>query len=77
MGKPILQLRDSDAELITGAVLDASRELGMTLGQLASVIHPYPSQGEISKKLGDAYMRTRLTPRVKGLFERWFRFLRR
>ena len=50
---------------------------GMTLGQLASVIHPYPSQGEISKKLGDAYMRTRLTPRVKGLFERWFRFLRR
>ncbi|MEZ4232357.1 MAG: mercuric reductase [Polyangiaceae bacterium] len=49
---------------------------GMTLSQLASVIHPYPSQGEISKKLGDAYMRTRLTPRVKRLFERWFRFLR-
>ncbi|MEZ4370619.1 MAG: mercuric reductase [Polyangiaceae bacterium] len=49
----------------------------MTLAQLASVIHPYPSQGEISKKLGDAYMRTRLTPTVKRLFERWFRFLRR
>ena len=50
---------------------------GMTLAQLASAIHPYPSQGEISKKLGDAYMRTRLTPTVKQLFERWFRFLRR
>ncbi len=49
----------------------------MSLAQLASVIHPYPSQGEISKKLGDAYMRTRLTPGVKRLFERWFRFLRR
>ncbi|MCB1680165.1 MAG: DUF2384 domain-containing protein [Halioglobus sp.] len=38
MGKPLLNYQDSDAELITGAVLDASRELGMTLGQLARVI---------------------------------------
>lgn len=49
---------------------------GLTLSQLASAIHPYPSQGEISKKLGDAYMRTRLTPRVKTLFDGWFRLRR-
>jgi pyruvate/2-oxoglutarate dehydrogenase complex dihydrolipoamide dehydrogenase (E3) component len=41
------------------------------LGRLASVIHPYPTQAESIRKLGDAYNRTRLTPWVAGLFRRW------
>jgi pyruvate/2-oxoglutarate dehydrogenase complex dihydrolipoamide dehydrogenase (E3) component len=41
---------------------------GMGLGALASVVPPYPTQAEAIRQLGDAYNRTRLTPRVKGLF---------
>jgi pyruvate/2-oxoglutarate dehydrogenase complex dihydrolipoamide dehydrogenase (E3) component len=49
---------------------------GVTLGQLSSTIHPYPTQGEVMRKLGDAYRRTSLTPTVKRLFAAWFRVLR-
>ena len=41
----------------------------MGLGTLASVIHPYPTQAEAIRKAGDVYNRTKLTPRVKRLFE--------
>jgi len=37
------------------------------LGQLASVIHPYPTQAEAIKKAADAYRRTLLTPRTKSI----------
>jgi pyruvate/2-oxoglutarate dehydrogenase complex dihydrolipoamide dehydrogenase (E3) component len=42
---------------------------GAGLRTLASVIHPYPTQAEMIKKVADTYNRTRLTPRVKQLFE--------
>jgi pyruvate/2-oxoglutarate dehydrogenase complex dihydrolipoamide dehydrogenase (E3) component/uncharacterized membrane protein YdjX (TVP38/TMEM64 family) len=42
-----------------------------TLGQ---TIHPYPTQAEALRKVADAYSRTRLTPFVKGLFQKWFRW---
>ena len=41
---------------------------GAGLGTLSKTIHPYPTQAEAIKKAGDAYNRTRLTPRVKGIF---------
>jgi pyruvate/2-oxoglutarate dehydrogenase complex dihydrolipoamide dehydrogenase (E3) component len=41
---------------------------GIGLGKIASVIHPYPTQAEAIRQLGDAYNRTRLTPFVKKLF---------
>lgn len=44
---------------------------GMGLGGLANVIHPYPTQAEVIRKAGDAWNRTRLTPRVKRLFAWW------
>jgi len=44
---------------------------GTGLGALASVIHPYPTRAEAIRQLGDAYNRTRLTPGVKRLFERF------
>ena len=43
---------------------------GVGLDTLARTIHPYPTQAEIIKKAGDAYNRTRLTPRVRWLFEK-------
>ena len=46
---------------------------GIGLGKIASVIHPYPTQGEVIKKAADQWRRTKLTPGVKKLFERWFR----
>ncbi len=49
---------------------------GIGLGKLASVIHPYPTQAEIIKKAGDAFNRTRLTPRIKRLFETVLRWRR-
>ncbi len=39
---------------------------GMSLGKLAAVIHPYPTQAEVIKRAADAFNRTRLTPRVKS-----------
>jgi pyruvate/2-oxoglutarate dehydrogenase complex dihydrolipoamide dehydrogenase (E3) component len=43
------------------------------LGKIASVIHPYPTQGEVIKKAADIWRRGKLTPGVKKLFQRWFR----
>ncbi len=49
---------------------------GLGAGKLASVIHPYPTQGEVVRKLGDAYMRTKLTPGVKRIMARILRWRR-
>lgn len=43
------------------------------LGKIASVIHPYPTQGEVLKKAADAWRRGKLTPGVKKFFARWFK----
>ncbi len=46
---------------------------GIGLGRLARVIHPYPTQAEALRQLGDAYNRTRLTPTVRKIFDAWLR----
>ncbi|HEY6006574.1 MAG TPA: mercuric reductase [Anaeromyxobacter sp.] len=43
---------------------------GLSLGSIAGTIHPYPTQSEAWKRIGDAWNRTRLTPRVRGILER-------
>jgi pyruvate/2-oxoglutarate dehydrogenase complex dihydrolipoamide dehydrogenase (E3) component/uncharacterized membrane protein YdjX (TVP38/TMEM64 family) len=53
--------------------LSVAMAAGMGLGALANVIHPYPTQAEVIRKAGDAYTRTRLTPRVRRLFAWWLR----
>ncbi len=45
----------------------------LSLGGLAGVIHPYPTYAEAIRKCGDAYNRTRLTPRVQALLQWWLR----
>ena len=47
---------------------------GLGLGKIANTIHPYPTQAEAIRKVGDLYNRTRLTPRVKKWMERWMAF---
>jgi pyruvate/2-oxoglutarate dehydrogenase complex dihydrolipoamide dehydrogenase (E3) component len=49
---------------------------GKGLGTIARTIHPYPTQAEVIRKAGDAYNRTRLTPRVKSIFETVLRLRR-
>jgi pyruvate/2-oxoglutarate dehydrogenase complex dihydrolipoamide dehydrogenase (E3) component len=49
---------------------------GVGLKGIARAIHPYPTQAEAIRRVGDAYNRTRLTPFVKGLFGRWLSWTR-
>ena len=48
----------------------------MPLGKLAGVIHTYPTQVEVLKRIADAYQRTRLTPTVAGIFRHWLAWQR-
>jgi pyruvate/2-oxoglutarate dehydrogenase complex dihydrolipoamide dehydrogenase (E3) component len=49
---------------------------GLGLSAIGKTIHPYPTQGEVIKKLADAYNRTRLTPTVKKILAAWLRWQR-
>jgi pyruvate/2-oxoglutarate dehydrogenase complex dihydrolipoamide dehydrogenase (E3) component len=48
----------------------------MKVGQLGSVIHPYPTQAEIIKRLGDVSMRGRLKPWMKHALVKVFQWRR-
>jgi pyruvate/2-oxoglutarate dehydrogenase complex dihydrolipoamide dehydrogenase (E3) component len=61
-------------EMISEISVAMAARLG--LGRLASAIHPYPTHAEAIRQCGDAYNRTRLTPAVKKLFERWLSWTR-
>lgn len=61
-------------DLVSEISVAMAAKLG--LGSLANVIHPYPTRAEAIRQLGDAYNRTRLTPFVKGLFQRWLAWTR-
>jgi pyruvate/2-oxoglutarate dehydrogenase complex dihydrolipoamide dehydrogenase (E3) component len=50
---------------------------GLGLGAIAKTIHPYPTQAEVVKKLGDMYNKTRLTPLVKRILGAWLNWQRR
>ena len=46
------------------------------LGKLAATIFPYPTQSEAVKAVANAYLRTRLTPTLKRLLERFLSAMR-
>jgi pyruvate/2-oxoglutarate dehydrogenase complex dihydrolipoamide dehydrogenase (E3) component len=48
----------------------------LKISVLSSTIHPYPTQAEVLRKIGDAYMRQRLTPTVRKVFEKWLKWRR-
>jgi pyruvate/2-oxoglutarate dehydrogenase complex dihydrolipoamide dehydrogenase (E3) component len=62
-------------EMISEVSVAMRAKLG--LGVLSGVIHPYPTQAEAIRKAADAYNRTKLTPRVKGIFEKILLWQRR
>jgi pyruvate/2-oxoglutarate dehydrogenase complex dihydrolipoamide dehydrogenase (E3) component len=49
---------------------------GTRLRALADVIHPYPTQADALRRLGDAANRARLTPAVKRWLEAWLAWRR-
>ncbi len=57
------------SEMISEITLAIVGNIG--LKTLSNVIHPYPTQAEAIKQAADDYNRTRLTPFIKGLFNRW------
>jgi len=61
-------------DLISEITLAMTNSLG--LKKIASTIHPYPTQAEAIRRVGDQFNRTRLTPLVKKLFNQWLRWTR-
>jgi pyruvate/2-oxoglutarate dehydrogenase complex dihydrolipoamide dehydrogenase (E3) component len=49
---------------------------GLKMGALSATIHPYPTQADVLKKIGDRYNRTRLTPTLQKIFGKWFEWRR-
>lgn len=49
---------------------------GLGLSAISKTIFPYPTLAEALKRAADAHNRTRLTPFVKSLMQRWFRWTR-
>ena len=62
-------------DMIGELSLAMTRRIG--LGSVANAIHPYPTQGEAIRKVGDLHGRTRLTPFVAGMFKKWLAWTRR
>jgi len=61
-------------EMIGEFVLAMNSRIG--LGRIANAIHPYPTQAEAIRRVGDLYNKTRLTPRVSRFFKGWLTWRR-
>lgn len=61
-------------DLIAEVTLAMTHKLG--LKKVSNTIHPYPTQAEAIRKVGDQFNRTRLTPLVKSLFGKWLAWTR-
>ncbi len=61
-------------DLIGELVLAMKANVG--LKTISATIHPYPTQAEAIRKTGDLYNRSRLTPLVKWLLQRWLAWQR-
>jgi len=61
-------------DLISELTLAMNGKLG--LKTIGAAIHPYPTQAEAIRKVGDLYNRTRLTPFVKKFMGKWLSWQR-
>ena len=61
-------------ELISEITLAMKNGIGLM--KIGATIHPYPTQAEAIRKLGDQFNRTRLTPFVKSVFRKWLTWTR-
>ncbi|MDT8443553.1 MAG: mercuric reductase [Desulfuromonadales bacterium] len=70
------------ATIVAGRAGDMISEItlamthGLGLKQIGSTIHPYPTQAEAIRRIGDQYNRTRVTPFVKWLLNKWIAWTR-
>jgi pyruvate/2-oxoglutarate dehydrogenase complex dihydrolipoamide dehydrogenase (E3) component len=62
---------DHAGDMIGEVCLAITKKIG--LGAIASVIHPYPTQGEVLKKAADTWRRGKLTPTVQKVFRTFFK----
>ncbi|HYH47167.1 MAG TPA: mercuric reductase [Thermoanaerobaculia bacterium] len=62
---------DHAGDMLGELCLAITKKIG--LGQIASVIHPYPTQGEVLKKAADTWRRGKLTPTVQKTFRTFFK----
>jgi pyruvate/2-oxoglutarate dehydrogenase complex dihydrolipoamide dehydrogenase (E3) component len=51
-------------------------QAGVQMSSVGFTIHPYPTQSEAWKRLGDAWNRTRLSPGIRGLLRAMLRWRR-
>ena len=65
---------DNAGDMISEIALAMKHRIG--LRGIARTIHPYPTQAEAIRKIGDQHNRTRLTPVVKSLFKQWLSWTR-
>ena len=49
---------------------------GIDLATFSRTVHPYPTQTEALKRLGDEFVRRRLTPTLLALSKRFLRWRR-
>ena len=61
-------------DMISEITLAMKNRIG--LRKISSTIHPYPTQADAIRKIGDQYNRLRLTPFVKSLFSKWLSLTR-
>ncbi len=58
-------VHDHAGDMISHITLAMQNKI--SLGKIANVIHPYPTQTEIIRKIGDMYNKTKLTPFIAKL----------
>ena len=51
--------------------ITVAMKTGAGLATLSSTIHPYPTQSDAVRSAARAYFKSRLTPRIKRLMDRW------
>lgn len=61
-------------EMISELTLAMTHKL--KLGALATTIHPYPTQAEILRKIGETYQMARLSPMLRAWLRRWLAWKR-
>jgi len=61
-------------EMVSEVTLAMANKLG--LGAILATIHPYPTQAEALKRAGGAYLRSRATPTVGRILERFMAWRR-
>jgi pyruvate/2-oxoglutarate dehydrogenase complex dihydrolipoamide dehydrogenase (E3) component len=61
-------------EMISQLTLAIVNKIG--LAKFSKVIHPYPTQAEVFRKVADSFNRKRLTPLAKTLLTKWLAWTR-